>query len=89
MTQKARDIIKLTIAAMAAAAPVLAIFGVQFDWLEPEALASIEVFLGATVTLGIALYGVWMNTFTRREAFAKAEQKKRERLEDERRGPSL
>lgn len=86
MTQKAKDILKLVIAALAAAAPVLAIFGVQVDWLEPEALARFEVFGGALIALGIALYGVWMNTFTRRQAFEKAEQKKKERLEDERKG---
>lgn len=86
MTQKAKDIIKLVIAALAASAPVLAIFGVQFDFLQPEALASIEVFLGAVVTLFIALYGVWMNTFATRKAFDKAEEKKAERIQDERKG---
>lgn len=83
MTQKARDILKLVIAALAAAAPVLAIFGVQVDWLEPEALERFEVFGGALIALGIALYGVWTNTFTRPEAFEKAERKKQERIQDE------
>jgi hypothetical protein len=86
MTQKARDIIKLVIAALAASAPVLALFGVQVDWLEPEALAQIEVFLGALATLVIALAGVWMNTFTRRKAFEEAERKKQERIAEEREG---
>jgi len=83
MNQQTRDVIKLVITAMAALAPVLAVFGIYFEWLTPEFLDNLEVLLGAVVAAGIALYGVWMNTYTRMKAFDKADEKREERHRDE------
>lgn len=83
MTQKTTDLIKQIGAMLTALAPVIALFGFNPEFLTPESIEHFMILLGAIVTLGFTLYGIYMNTFVQRKAFDIAAEKERQRKLEE------
>lgn len=83
MTQKQTDLIKQIVAMLTALAPVLALFGLNPEFLTPDSIEQFGVLLGALTALGVTLYGIYMNTFAARKAFDKAHEKEARRMIEE------
>lgn len=86
MTQKATDFIKILTTMLTALMFFLGSMGYAFEKFNPETIEAFGIFLAALIPFGYVLYGIWMNTYTRWKSFIKAEEKKRQRLEEEGKG---
>ena len=83
MTQKMTDLVKQVVAMLTALAPVLALFGMNPEFLTPESIEQFGILLGTLIALGVTLYGIYMNTFAGKKAFDKAQMKEAQRMIDE------
>lgn len=77
-----KDITILVTAALSALLLFLATVGVSFEWFTLNSINAFEVLLGALVTLGATLYGIYKNThiITERARKQKEELKRRNLL---------
>lgn len=83
MTQKMTDAVKQITAALTAIMMFLGALGYTFEKFNPTTIETFGIVLTALVPLGITLYGIWMNTFTRLQSFQDAQEKEARRLREE------
>lgn len=83
LSQKHTDMIKLITAFLTATFLFLGTLGYSFEKFNPTTIEAFGIFLGAAIPLGVTFYGIWTNTFTRLEAFQKAQEKEAQRLIEE------
>ena len=83
MTQKTADFVNIVTTMLTAFMFFLASMGYVFEKFNLQTIEAFGVFLTALIPFGYVLYGIWMNTYTRWKAFIQAEEKKRQRLQEE------
>lgn len=83
MNQKTTDLVKQVVAMLMALMLFLGTIGLNSEYLTPDSIEQFGVLLGALIAFGATIYGIYMNTFYKKSAFKKAEEKEAQRLIDE------